>query len=186
MFSKIKTSILVKFLFILLLTLGVQISVQAQKSKARALFLSMDQTKLNPGKENGYDFEQVKFMYQFRTCNNEVKLGIAYDKKATFTKYWKDGKAYTKTQVGAKKWPKAEDIRLNDAKADLYFGSRKLGTVNLEYIPEFYQGCKGRMFDVLKSLGINPSDKVYKTNINKLRLVNIRLTKASVKKAEAC
>lgn len=177
-----RTSMLIKAVLMTLLMVGAHTSVQAQKSKARALFLSMDQTKIAPGKENGYDFEKVKFMYQFRTCNNEVKLGIAYDKKATFTRFWKDGKSMTKSQVGAKNWPKSEDIRLNEAKADLYFGSRKLGSVKLEYIPEFYQGCKGRMFEVLKNLGINPSDPVYKTNINKLRLANIRLTKASIKK----
>lgn len=157
-------------------------AVFGQKSKARAMFLSMDQTKINPGKENGYDFEKLKFMYQFRVCGNEVQLGVAYDKKATFTKYWKDGKAMNKSQVGVKNWPKPEDIRLNEAKADLYFGSRKLGTVKLGDIPEFYQGCKGRMFNVLKLLGMDPKYQGYKRNINKLRLDNIRLTKASVKK----
>jgi hypothetical protein len=166
----------------ILLAFGLSVSAFAQKSQARALFLGMEQTKVTPGKENGYDFEKLKFMYQFRTCNGEVQLGIAYDKKATFTKFWKDGKSYTKSDVGAKNWPKSEDIRLNEAKADLYFGSRKLGTVNLEYIPEFYQGCSGRMFNVLKSLGIDAAEGVYKTNINKLRLHNIRLIKASVKK----
>ena len=161
---------------------ALQFSALAQKAKARALFVKMDQAQLNPGNENGYDFEKLKFMYQFRVCENEVQMGIAYDKNAVFTRLWKNGNPYTKSEIGAKNWPKSDEVRLNEAKADLYFGSRKLGTVKLEYIPEFYQGCSGRMFDVLKSLGIDSSDKVYKTNINKLRLGNIRLTKASIKK----
>jgi len=182
MFSIKLTSRFIKTFVIVFLAFGFSLSALAQKGKARALFLSMDQTKIAPGKENGFDFEKLKFMYQFRACGSEVQLGIAYDKKATFTKYWKDGKALSKSDVGAKNWPKPEDIRLNEAKADLFFGSRKLGTIKLEYIPEFYQGCSGRMFNVLKSLGIDPKDKVYKTNINKLRLGNIRLTKATIKK----
>lgn len=172
---------MLKTFIIVFLSFGLSVAANAQKGKARALFLSMDQTKITPGNENGYDFEKLKFMYQFRACGKEVQLGIAYDKKVTFTKFWKDGKAMTKAEVGAKNWPKPEDIRLNEAKADLYFGSRKLGTVKLDFIPEFYQGCSGRMFNVLKSLGIDASERVYKSNINKLRLGNIRLVKASIK-----
>lgn len=171
-----------KSFIIVFLTLGLSVSMSAQKGKARAFFLSMDQTKLNPGKENGYDFEEFKFMYQFRACGKEVQLGIAYDKKAIFTRYWKDGKAFTRKDIGSKKWPKSEQIRLNEARADVFFGSRKLGTVKLDYIPEAYQGCKGRMFNVLKTLGIDPTEQVYRTNINKLRLGNVRLVKASIKK----
>jgi hypothetical protein len=181
MFSIKITSRFIKTFTVVFFTLGIALSVSAQKGKARAFFLSMDQTKVTPGNENGYDFKKLKFMYQFRACGKEVQLGIAYDKKATFTRYWKDGKSYTKSEVGAKNWPKSEDIRLNEATADLFFGSRKLGTVTLDYIPEFYQGCSGRMFNVLKSLGIDPSERVYKTNIDKLRLGNIRLTKATIK-----
>lgn len=156
-------------------------SVEAQKSKARAQYISLKRSEVTPGKENGFDFEKVKFKYQFVTCKTEVKLGVAYDKKADFIQYWENGKLYQKSQLTSKKWPKAEDIRIDDVTADLYFGSRKLGTVQILYIPEYYKGCSGKMFEVLKQVGVNPRDGVYKTNIDKLSLRNIRVTRSSVK-----
>ena len=156
-------------------------SVDAQKSKARAQYISLKRSGISPGKENGYDFEKVKFKYQFVTCKGEVKLGVAYDKKANFLQYWDNGKLFQKSQIASKKWPKPEDIRINDITADLYFGTRKLGAVQILYIPEYYKGCSGKMYEVLKQVSLNPRDRVYKTNIDKLSLRNIRVTRSSVK-----
>ncbi len=156
-------------------------SVNAQKSKAKAQFISLDRSSIAfKGDKNGYNFEKVKFKYQFVTCKGEVVLGVAYDKDAVFTKYWKDGKSYAKSEIGAK-WPKPQDIRINDVVADLYFGSRKLGVVKIIYIPERYTGCSGTTHNILKSIGINSKDRLYKTNINKLNLRNIKVERASIK-----
>lgn len=168
----------VTFLFLFLLT---GMNSQAQKSKARGQFLSLNRnTVVFKGNKNGFDFKDLKFKYQFLTCDGKVLLGVAYDKKAMFTKYWKDGKSFTKQEKGAKNWPKPEDVRLKDIHADLYFGSRKLGFVRLRSIPEYYQGCTSA-YDAFFQVGINNKESVYKTNINKLSLRNIKIAEAYTK-----
>lgn len=178
-----KVLLRVKYIVFLFVFLGA-FSGNAQKSKARAQFISLDRSNIGfKGDKNGYDFEKLKFKYQFITCKNEVVLGVAYDKNTVLTKYWKNGKSYTKADVGTSKWPKPEDVRVHDITADLYFGSRKLGKVQITYIPERYTGCSGKTHNILKSLGINSKDGLYKTNIDKLYLTNLKVTKASVKKS---
>jgi hypothetical protein len=179
-----RNKFLVSIFLLLTVWMFLPAKINAQKSKARGQYVSLQRALLTPGQENGFDFEKVKFKHQFVTCEGKVQVGVAYDKKATFTQLWKNGKAYKKSEVSSKEWPKAEDIRIDDVTADLYFGSRKLGTVELLYIPEAYQGCSGKMFDVLGMAGINPKESVYKTNINKLFLRNIRVTRSSLKDSQ--
>lgn len=164
-----------------LIVLFVALSVNAQKSNAYAQMISLERGNvLFPGDKDGFDFKDVKFKYQFVNCKGQVKLGVAYDKKATFTKYKYKGKSYAKSQVGASLWPKPEEIEINDVSADLYFGSRKLGKVFIKFIPKRYSGCSGKMYDVLRDVGLRANDKVYKSNIKRLVLRNIKVLRASV------
>lgn len=168
-------------LFFLFVLLGTS-SVSAQKSKARAQFISLKRGNVSfKGDKNGFDFEKVKFKYQFITCKNTLMLGIAYDKNAVFTKYWKNGKSYNKIDVKAKQWAKPEDIRINDVRADLFFGRTKLGTVKLTDIPERYSGCSGKVYEIMRMVGFKGSSRSYISNIDKLSIRNIRVLKASVK-----
>ena len=155
------------------------ISMEAQKSKARARMISLDRIDFSSAEKTGYDFENVKFKYQFVTCKGHVLLGVTYDKNAVFIRYWKNNKPYYKKDLDF--WPNPKDIRINNMSADLYFGSRKLGRVDIKSMPEKYHGCSGKMYNVLAFVGLNSKDKVYKTNINKLSLRNLRVEKASTK-----
>ncbi|MEQ6123516.1 hypothetical protein AAON49_04890 [Pseudotenacibaculum sp. MALMAid0570] len=162
-----------------ILVLFTVLSVEAQKSNAYAQMLSLDRSNiLFSGEKNGFDFEDVKFKFQFVNCKGEVKLGVTYDKKASFTKFRYKGKSYNKSQVGSALWPKSQEIEINDVSADLYFGSRKLGKVFIKFIPKRYTGCSGTMYDVLKDVGLRANDKVYKSNIKRLMLRNIKVLRA--------
>ncbi len=155
--------------------------MSAQKSNAYGQMISLERGNvLFPGEKDGFDFKDVKFKYQFVSCKGQVKLGVAYDKKATFTQYKYKGKAYGKSQVGTSLWPKPGEIEIHDVSADLYFGSRKLGKVSIRFIPKRYSGCSGKMYDVLRDVGLRANDKVYKSNIKKLILRNIKVLKAGV------
>ena len=166
------------FLFVLMGTL----SAYAQKSKARAQFISLKRGNVSfKGDKNGFDFEKVKFKYQFITCKNTLMLGIAYDKNAVFTKYWKNGKSYNKVDVKTKQWAKPEDIRIHEVRADLFFGRTKLGSVKLSDIPERYSGCSGKVYEIMKMVGFKGSSRAYISNINRLSIRNIRVLKASAK-----
>tara|TARA_R110002073_G_scaffold336506_1_gene534377 strand:- start:21729 stop:22277 length:549 start_codon:yes stop_codon:yes gene_type:complete len=165
------------FLFVLL----VALPIKAQKSKARAQFISLKRNNASfKGDKNGFDFEKVKFKYQFITCNNTLMLGVVYDKDAVFTQYWKNGKPYKRNDVKVAQWAKPEDIRINDVSADLFFGNTKLGKVKLTAIPERYSGCSGKVYEVLKLVGLNDSGSVFMANIDKLNLANLKVLKASV------
>lgn len=159
----------------------ISTQVFSQQSKARGQYLSLNRSNtMFKGNKDGFDFEKLTFKYQFVNCNGEVMLGVTYDKNASYTRYWKDGVAYERGDLKSKPWPSPKSIRLKDVEAELYFGSTKLGKVNIADIPEVYRGCGGRMYNVLKFLGINPKKSVYKSNINQLRLGEITVTKAGV------
>ena len=153
----------------------------AQKSKARGVKLSVDRSNvLFKGNKNGFDFTDLIVKYQFVVCKGQISLGIAYDKKVNFTRYWKNGTAFQKGQLKSVKWPLPKQINLDHLEGDLYFGSRKLGKVQLKNIPRFYGGCKRKMFDVMKAVGVNGKDGFYKSNINKLSLQNVKVAEASI------
>lgn len=166
------------FLFVLL----VALPIKAQKSKARAQFISLKRNNASfKGDKNGFDFEKVKFKYQFITCRNTLMLGVVYDKNAVFTQYWENGKPYKKGTVKTTEWANPEDIRINDISADLFFGNTKLGRIKLTDIAERYLGCSGKVYEVLKLVGLNDSGTVFMANIDKLNLGNLKVLKASVK-----
>lgn len=156
--------------------------IKAQKSKARAQFISLNRGNVSfKGDKNGFDFEKVKFKYQFITCRNKLMLGVTYDKDAVFTQYWKNGRPYKREDVKTTLWAKPDDIRINNVSADLFFGTTKLGRVKLTDIAERYSGCSGRIYEVLKLVGLNDSSAVFMANINKLNLRNLRVLRASIK-----
>lgn len=155
--------------------------VTAQKSKARGQYISLTRSNVMfKGDKDGFDFDKLLLKYQFVNCDGKVMLGVTYDKKAHFTRYWKDGVAYSKQTIKNVKWPKPEQIILDKITANMYFGGRKLGRVKIFGIPEFYQGCAGRMYDALYEVGIDPKQGVYKSNINKLFLADVKVVEASV------
>lgn len=165
----------------LFLFLGT-IQMHAQKSKPKGQYVSLKRGNTTfKGKKDGFDFEKVKFKYQFITCNNTLMVGVIYDRDAVFTKYWKNGKSYSKGDLQASKWAKPEDIRINEVSAELYFGSTKLGNVILSEIPKRYSGCSGKVYEILKLAGLNGSGSAFMSNINKLYLRNIKVLEASVK-----
>lgn len=166
-------------LFIILFVAAV--NIHAQKSRAKSKMLSLNRnTVIFKGDKNGFDFKDLKLKYQFVVCKGQVVLGVAYDKQATFTQYWKDGTSYTKQTLQNVPWPKSDQINLDHLQADLYFGSRKLGSVEIRHIPRYYKGCKGKMYEVLKYVGVNGYESFYKTNIDKLLLRSIRVMEASL------
>lgn len=169
-------------MFVLLfVSLSLSLNMAAQKSNARGVKVSVDRSNiLFKGNKNGFDFKDVLVKYQFVVCNGEINLGIAYDKKATFTRYWKNGTAFEKGELKGLKWPSPKQINLDNLEGDLYFGSRKLGKVHLKNIPRFYGGCKRKMYDVMKEVGVNGKDGFYKSNLNKLRFRNVKVSEASI------
>ena len=112
----------------------IAFSVSAQKSNARAQLISLDRSNvLFPGDRTGFDFENLKFKYQFVVCKDgKIKLGVAYDKKADFTKYRHNGKEYSKGDIGAALWPDSKDVRIKSVTGNLYYGSRNLGKVTFK------------------------------------------------------
>lgn len=124
---------------------------------------------------SGFDFDGVQMRYQFVNCGGDVQMGINYDKRANYICYYHNRKSYYRTSIGDDLWPKPNDFELQEIKADLYYGNQKLGTVNLNYIVGNFAGCFGETFDVLRQVGKNPSDKLYKDNIHKLSLRNIKV-----------
>ncbi len=171
----------IKITILFIFFLGFIHQTYAQKSRVRSQMLSIDRSNvIFKGSKNGFDFENLKIKYQFVTCKGQVKLGVAYDKNAKFTRYWKDGVAYKKNTLKEVDWPKPDQINLDHLQAELYFGRTKLGVVQLRFIPRYYGACKGKLYEVLKYVGSNGYDRVFKSDINKLYLKNIRVTEASI------
>lgn len=169
--QRIKT--LLFFVFILL---GSTFRSEAQRSETHSLNLSRSRSGLNfETKTSGFDFYGVQFRYQFVNCGGDVQMGINYDKRANYTYYYHEGKWFGETSVGRDLWPKSTDFELQEITADLYYGNSNLGQVHLNYIVGNFAGCFGETFDVLKQVGKNPSDKLYKDNIQKLSLRNVKI-----------
>ena len=162
-------------LFLLLTVLAASDSM-AQRSEVYSLNLSRIRSGFNyETKTSGFDFDRVQMRYQFVNCGGDVQMGINYDQKANYLSYWHNGKSYYKQSVGNDLWPESDKFELQEIKADLYYGNRKLGTVNLNYIVGNFAGCFGETWNVLKDVGENPSAKKFKDNINKLSLRNVKV-----------
>lgn len=89
------------------------------------------------------------------------------------------GKVYYKSDA-EDIWPESKDIEIGDIKATLYFQNLPLGDVKLNNIVGNFAGCFGETFLVLNDVGKNPSDKLYRDNLDKFELRNIKIIRGDV------
>lgn len=166
----------IRFLFWLVFFVINTVDVIAQRSEIYNLNLSRIRSGFNyETKSSGFDFDRVQLRYQFVNCGGDVQMGINYDKRANYISYYHDGKSYYKSSIGNDLWPESTDFKLQEIQGDLYFGNRKLGTVNLNYIVGNFAGCFGETWNVLRDVGEDSSAKEFKDNINKLSLRNVKI-----------
>ncbi len=167
-----------KYFLLLILTIS-SFQAVAQRGDSKSVILSLDRNASTfNGEKTGFNFEGLSFTYQFVNCGGEVQLGINYRKDVRFTSFSFNDKNAGISEIGEKLWPRADEFELQQLEADLYFGNRPLGKVNLDYIVGNFSGCFGETFDVLNQTGQDPSNQEFKENINQLSLRNIQIVRA--------
>jgi len=169
-----------RFAFIVLTLFLVSFIGYGQKGEIQKLNVGIGNRDHNQfeGDKNGFEFSGVELRYQFVNCGGDVQMGLQYSKNANFTSFYADGQRYYKStvdEVAPGQWPAPSDIRIEELKADLYFGTVFLGKVHLNYIIGNSLGCFGETFDVLQQVGKDAESENFKKEIQSLRLTNIQI-----------
>lgn len=161
--------------------------------KSEAVHLAAND-RLQPGfkgRKDGFGFSGVSFNYQFVNCGGEVQMGVniytqheytvngaSYSRFLTISGYAFEGKLYPTFSYNA------NEVEILEVEADLYFGSVRLGKVNLDNIVGNFAGCFGETFLVIEQLGLNPKKKEYLENLDKFELKRIKVLRGDVKISE--
>ncbi len=132
--------------------------------------------------ETGYKISNIPIEYGFRNCYGEIVMAMKYGKdQGTVGSYLYEGNWYSASELGA---AHRSDFRIDikDLEADLYNGSYRLGTVQINNLVGFTStGCFGETYDLLGQLGLNNKEQKWKDAVGQLSLKNIRVKSADSK-----
>lgn len=159
-----------KLLFITLFLFTFSLSVLAEN-------IQREVVRYKPEK-SGYEVE-IPFASKFINCFGEVHVTITKNSKnITAKSYVKEGKSYSKNELGEEYFQKSA-VGLTNISADVYHNSYLLGKIRMNNVIDWLGGCFGQTYHAMKLLGLD--DAQYKDKVDQLYLKNIRVISADTK-----
>jgi hypothetical protein len=144
------------------------IKISAQESQS---------TVLHYTPERGFELD-IPLTWGIRTCYGQIYVDmISNEKMISSDSYIYEGKRYTISDLGREAFEKPEAMGIAVG-ADVYVGSSRLGSIEMDYILSVSAGCYGTsVYKIFEPLGLK--DDNYIDQLESISLQNLKVLRVS-------